>query len=103
MRSLAARPAVLLLVLAFLGAVADQADAKKKKKSKKKGKKETPAVVLDLPRSKEPLPELTAPEAPEGAITFAAVGDVMMGSTFPEERLPPEDGAKMLEAVTPIL
>ena len=37
-------------------------------------------------------------------ITIAAVGDIMLGSTFPNEsRMPPEDGAKLLEPVTPIL
>jgi hypothetical protein len=36
----------------------------------------------------------------------AAVGDVMLGSTFPDEKgglLPPEDGASLLAEVTPVL
>ena len=38
------------------------------------------------------------------AILFAAVGDVMLGSTFPDgSRLPPQDGAKLLKPFTPIL
>ena len=37
-------------------------------------------------------------------ITIAAVGDIMLGSTFPNEtRMPPADGADSLKAVTPIL
>lgn len=37
-------------------------------------------------------------------ITIAAVGDIMLGSTFPNEtRMPPNDGADSLAAVTPIL
>lgn len=39
-------------------------------------------------------------------ITFAAVGDVMLGSTFPDETgglLPPNDGHGLLAEVTPIL
>ncbi|HMU32279.1 MAG TPA: CapA family protein [Pyrinomonadaceae bacterium] len=37
-------------------------------------------------------------------ITIAAVGDIMLGSTYPNEsRMPPEDGAKLLEPVTSIL
>jgi poly-gamma-glutamate capsule biosynthesis protein CapA/YwtB (metallophosphatase superfamily) len=37
-------------------------------------------------------------------ITIAAVGDIMLGSTFPSEtRMPPNDGADELKAVTPLL
>ncbi len=40
----------------------------------------------------------------EPPITFMAVGDVMLGSSFPDEsRLPPNDGADLLHEVTPIL
>jgi len=53
-----------------------------------------------------------APPAPAGLaasalpITFAAVGDVMLGSSFPDETgglLPPDDGARLLDEVAPIL
>jgi poly-gamma-glutamate capsule biosynthesis protein CapA/YwtB (metallophosphatase superfamily) len=38
------------------------------------------------------------------SITIAAVGDVMLGSPFPNDsRMPPNDGADILKAVTPIL
>lgn len=37
-------------------------------------------------------------------IKIAAVGDIMLGSPFPNEsRMPPNDGADLLKAVTPIL
>lgn len=36
-------------------------------------------------------------------ITIAAVGDIMLGSTSQADRLPPEDGAKMLIDVAPLL
>lgn len=36
-------------------------------------------------------------------ISFAAVGDVMLGSTFPTPMLAEDDGASMLKEVTPIL
>ena len=37
-------------------------------------------------------------------ITIAAVGDIMMGSPYPNDsRMPPNDGADLLKAVTPIL
>lgn len=48
----------------------------------------------------QPLP--TPP--PAGPITIAAVGDVMLGSPFPNDsRMPPNDGADLLKDVTPIL
>ena len=41
---------------------------------------------------------------PPGPITIAAVGDVMLGSPFPNEsRMPPNDGADILKDVTPVL
>ncbi len=44
------------------------------------------------------------PEACGEGITVAAVGDIMLGSTYPETApLPPEDGAKLLAEVAPIL
>jgi hypothetical protein len=45
------------------------------------------------------------PEAP-GPVTFALVGDVMLGSSFPDETgglLPPEDGKTLLAEVKPLL
>lgn len=40
----------------------------------------------------------------EQSISITAVGDIMMGSTYPEPgSLPPEDGARLLAEVTPIL
>jgi hypothetical protein len=48
-----------------------------------------------------------APTRPEATpITIAAVGDVMLGSTFPDETgglLPPNDGADLLAEVAPVL
>ena len=41
--------------------------------------------------------------APQTAIRIAAVGDIMMGTTFPEEILPPEDGASLFRDVSPLL
>lgn len=48
-------------------------------------------------------PERTPPTNNE-PITIAAVGDIMLGSPFPNEsRMPPNDGADLLKGVTPIL
>ncbi len=37
------------------------------------------------------------------SITVIAVGDIMMGTTYPEVRLPPDDGAEIFKNVAPIL
>ncbi|MBV6496319.1 MAG: CapA family protein [Acidobacteria bacterium ACB1] len=57
---------------------------------------ESPAAS---PAAASPTPEVSSE-----TITIAAVGDIMLGSTYPNEsRMPPEDGAKLLAPVTPIL
>jgi poly-gamma-glutamate capsule biosynthesis protein CapA/YwtB (metallophosphatase superfamily) len=76
--------------------------------------------VVDVPqpeRQPEPQPEPT-PSAAELAaeraaqrhaklacarITVAAVGDVMLGTDFPENHLPDDDGVSMLADVAPVL
>ncbi|HKP70523.1 MAG TPA: CapA family protein [Pyrinomonadaceae bacterium] len=51
----------------------------------------TQPVATPTPKSSEP-------------VTIAAVGDVMLGSPFPNDsRMPPNDGADILKNVTPIL
>jgi len=45
-----------------------------------------------------PLPQPTHP-----GLTLAAVGDMMLGTDFPENTLPDDDGLAFLDAVTPIL
>lgn len=45
---------------------------------------------------------LSAQEAPKRTATLACAGDTMLGSTYPEGGLPPEDGAKVLSAVAPV-
>ena len=47
--------------------------------------------------------ETIRPKDPN-AITIAAVGDIMLGSPFPDDtRMPPKDGADLLKDVAPIL
>lgn len=54
------------------------------------------------PPANEPVPEAT-PRNNE-PITIAAVGDIMLGSPYPNDsRMPPNDGADLLKAVTPVL
>jgi poly-gamma-glutamate capsule biosynthesis protein CapA/YwtB (metallophosphatase superfamily) len=45
----------------------------------------------------------TVPAEPARAVRVAAVGDIMMGTTFPESILPPEDGATLFRFVAPLL
>jgi len=40
---------------------------------------------------------------PKPDITITAVGDIMLGTDFPNNRLAPNDGAHLLRALTPIL
>ncbi|MDO8737961.1 MAG: hypothetical protein Q7J17_03175, partial [Candidatus Deferrimicrobium sp.] len=46
---------------------------------------------------------LTLPAHSAPAIRIAAVGDIMMGTTFPESILPPEDGATLFRSVAKLL
>lgn len=52
----------------------------------------------------ETRPTPTPPAKPDKSVTIAAVGDIMLGSPFPrDDRMPPNDGADILKAMTPIL
>ena len=61
------------------------------------------------PPAAAPAPAPTTPAAPplppptHPGLTLAAVGDMMLGTDFPENILPDDDGLAFLEAVTPIL
>jgi hypothetical protein len=51
-----------------------------------------------------PLPTPKTGGGGGGPITIAAVGDIMLGSPYPNDsRMPPNDGADLLKEVTPIL
>src|ERR1700755_3527837 len=65
------------------------------------------AVVLascGTPPRKEPPPPpvVVAPEPAKG-ISVAAVGDIMMGTDYPENILPDDDGVGFLANVAPVL
>src|SRR5829696_7843939 len=62
--------------------------------------KQLATQVAEAETNAQPLPTPT----PAGSVTIAAVGDVMLGSPFPNDsRMPPNDGADILKHVTPIL
>src|SRR5215204_697928 len=62
--------------------------------------KQLATQVAEAETNAQPLPTPT----PAGSVTIAAVGDIMLGSPFPNDsRMPPNDGADILKDVTPIL
>ena len=59
----------------------------------------TPRAEAETKVEATPTPRNTT-----DAITIAAVGDIMLGSPFPNDtRMPPNDGADLLKDVTPVL
>ena len=63
--------------------------------------------VTGVETSIQPIVRTKAAPSPTpdpSTITIAAVGDIMLGSPFPNDsRMPPNDGADLLKNVTPIL
>jgi len=70
---------------------------------------EAPTAVEDVAPVEAQVPELTEPApSPEpdkrsSRISIASVGDMMLGTDFPENHLPDDDGVSFLTAVTPYL
>ncbi len=68
-----------------------------------------PKVVSSEEPAKNSANNVTAEAVPtpptnKEPITIAAVGDIMMGSPYPNDsRMPPNDGADLMKEVTPIL
>ncbi len=55
-------------------------------------------------KSEEPVVDGESIETAKEPITIAAVGDIMLGSPYPNDsRMPPNDGVDLLKEVTPIL
>lgn len=62
-----------------------------------------PTVPTPAPPAAESSSPPPAPAPTRPGLTIAAVGDMMLGTDFPENILPDDDGVSFLEAVTPIL
>lgn len=63
-----------------------------------------PAKTVALAAEDEKAPQTRPTPANQEPITIAAVGDIMLYSTFPDDtRVPPNDGKDLLKEVTPIL
>jgi hypothetical protein len=84
---------------------------RKKPKSAKSTKKQEPASAeakgdpASRPSSR-PAVRPAVPSAKGDELVFIGVGDMMLGTTFPDETgalLPPDDGAKILAEVAPYL
>lgn len=60
--------------------------------------------ITNLPSYNVSFGQIITPQIPNQTISILAVGDIMMGSTWPPNRaLPPDDGAAMFDEVKPIL
>ncbi len=102
------RPAVACFALLLLGAVAcTQAPVRS---DGDPAAAASPPAGMPAPDIMPAEPELITPDIPEPEppalppppITIAAVGDIMLGSDFPSDRLPDND-ASILAAVAPLL
>ncbi|MDC0711906.1 CapA family protein [Stigmatella sp. ncwal1] len=60
-------------------------------------------VALQERLSKPPEPSQRPPPPPDARLRLRAVGDVMLGTTVPEEYLPPEGPASVISAVKGLL
>ena len=64
----------------------------------------SPQQQPSLPSPPANIDKLLYPPSPYDEIVVTAVGDVMLGTTFPDDStLPPNDGADLLTEVTPFL
>lgn len=82
-------PAVLLLVLLAACGTAPR-------------QPEPPVAAPEPPAAAVPAPEPAAPPVTT-TLTVAAVGDIMLGTDYPENHLPDDDGVSFLAGVAPVL
>lgn len=65
---------------------------------------QTKDLTTPIAEAENRQPTPTPARASNEPISIAAVGDIMLGSPFPNDtRMPPNDGADLLKEVTPIL
>ncbi len=63
-----------------------------------------PAIKAESePQPIAPVPKPATTPAPQPRISIAMVGDIMIGTDYPENHLPDDDGVSFLTAVTPTL
>lgn len=61
------------------------------------------AAAVDSVPNTEPVTPVPELDTKKPYLTFAAVGDMMLGTDYPENHLPDDDGIGFLQHVTPIL
>jgi len=94
----ATRVALTLLGLSLIGACASAPDAPRPVED---SPVEAPPPA-ELPAQPSP-PEPPAPDRSNLRISIASVGDMMIGTDYPQNHLPDDDGVAFLAAVAPIL
>jgi hypothetical protein len=62
-----------------------------------------PVVIPEATPEPEPEPEPPAPDKSAMRISIAAVGDMMIGTDYPQNHLPDDDGVSFLADVAPYL
>jgi hypothetical protein len=62
----------------------------------------TPEPVLPPPPTAEPLPP-PPPDLSTMRVSIASVGDMMIGTDYPQNHLPDDDGIGFLQDVTPVI
>lgn len=101
--------AVAVLLVSTPGFAEAQQDPAKKQERPPVAPQEKPPAGLQEKPGKRVTPAERQDKPPAARqdgepIVFAAVGDIMLGSTFPDESgLPEDDGKSLLSEVTPIL
>src|SRR5689334_22805489 len=56
------------------------------------------STMVDSTAAKPPAPRVV-----KDTVTLVGVGDIMMGTNYPESMLPPDDGAFLMKDVEPYL
>ena len=91
-------PRLLLLAAAvFLGACASTVEPEPPVEP------EPEPVAPVRPAEPPPPPQPPEPDKRRLRVTFASVGDMMIGTDYPQNHLPDDDGVSFLAAVTPVL
>ncbi|HEX8038310.1 MAG TPA: CapA family protein [Chryseosolibacter sp.] len=80
---------LIILLLLFVAPVCAQSQADSRSSIYKSVPSAGPAGLQVLPHT--------------DTVTIIGVGDIMMGTNYPEDKLPPDDGAFLLKSVTPVL
>src|SRR5215216_4446667 len=62
-----------------------------------------PFVVYAQDTIPAPTDSIVKPVIKKDTVTIIGVGDIMMGTNYPEDKLPPQDGAFLMRSVESVL